>query len=73
MADAIFNNREELPVYPLYRDPVHDFGFLRFDPSKLQFMEVSEVPLAPEGASVGLDIRVVGNDSGEKVAASCLS
>lgn len=50
-------------------DPIHDFGFLRFDPSRLQFMEVSEVPLAPEGATVGLDIRVVGNDSGEKVRA----
>ena len=25
------------------------------------------MPLAPAGASVGLDIRVVGNDSGEKV------
>jgi len=25
------------------------------------------VPLEPSGASVGLDIRVVGNDSGEKV------
>ncbi len=32
-----------------------------------QFMEVDEVPLAPEAACVGLDIRVVGNDSGEKV------
>jgi hypothetical protein len=30
------------------------------------------VPLAPEGASVGLDIRVVGNDSGEKVGGGCL-
>ena len=29
--------------------------------------QLYEVPLAPEGASVGLDIRVVGNDSGEKV------
>ena len=29
--------------------------------------QVGEVPLAPEAASVGLDIRVVGNDSGEKV------
>ena len=26
------------------------------------------MPLAPEAASVGLDIRVVGNDSGEKVS-----
>lgn len=36
VAEAIFLNREELPVYPIYYDPVHDFGFLRFDPSKLQ-------------------------------------
>lgn len=39
----------------------------RFEPSKLQFMELHEVPLAPEAARVGLDVRVVGNDSGEKV------
>ncbi|KAL6760325.1 hypothetical protein V8C86DRAFT_2557091 [Haematococcus lacustris] len=68
VAEAIFLNREELPVYPLYFDPVHDFALLRFDPAKLTFMTVSEVPLAPEAASVGLDIRVVGNDSGEKVS-----
>ncbi|KAG2499918.1 hypothetical protein HYH03_002205 [Edaphochlamys debaryana] len=68
VAEAIFLNREELPVLPLYYDPIHDFAFLRFDPSRLQFMEVAEVPLAPEGATVGLDIRVVGNDSGEKVS-----
>lgn len=68
VAEAIFLNREELPVVPLYYDPVHDFAFLRFDPSKLQFMDVAEVPLAPEAACVGLDIRVVGNDSGEKVS-----
>uniref|UniRef100_A0A383V519 Pro-apoptotic serine protease NMA111 n=1 Tax=Tetradesmus obliquus TaxID=3088 RepID=A0A383V519_TETOB len=68
VAEAIFLNREELPVHPVYYDPVHDFGFLRFDPSKLQFMQVQEVPLAPEAAAVGLEIRVVGNDSGEKVS-----
>ena len=55
-------------MYPLYYDPTHDFGFLRFDPSMLQFMQVGEVPLAPEAAAVGLEIRVVGNDSGEKVS-----
>ena len=42
-------------------------GFLRFDPSKVQFMRVTDVPLKPEGASVGMEVRVVGNDSGEKV------
>ena len=53
-AEAIFLNREELPVQPLYYDPVHDLGFMRFDPSKLRFMEVLDVPLAPEAAAVGL-------------------
>lgn len=31
-------------------------------------MAVGEVELAPEAAAVGVDIRVVGNDSGEKVS-----
>lgn len=47
---------------------VHDFGFFRFDPEAVQFMEYEEIPLAPEAATVGLEIRVVGNDSGEKVS-----
>jgi len=42
-------------------------GFMRFDPAALHFMRVQEVPLAPDAASVGLEIRVIGNDSGEKV------
>lgn len=66
-ADAIFLNREETQLYPIYVDPVHDFGFLRFNPSALQYMETGEVELAPEAAHMGLEIRVVGNDSGEKV------
>ncbi|GAB4820286.1 hypothetical protein N2152v2_007332 [Parachlorella kessleri] len=68
VAEAVFLNREEVTVQPLYYDPVHDFGFMRFDPGKVQFMEFGEVPLAPEAACVGLDIRVVGNDSGEKIS-----
>ncbi|KAI7730540.1 hypothetical protein M8C21_010307, partial [Ambrosia artemisiifolia] len=65
-AEAMFINREEIPVYPIYRDPVHDFGFFRYDPAAVKFLSCEEIPLAPEDASVGLDIRVVGNDSGEK-------
>lgn len=68
VAEAMFLNREEIPIYPLYRDPVHDFGFFRFDPDTVQFMEYEEIPLAPEAATVGLEIRVVGNDSGEKIS-----
>eukprot|EP00899_Mesostigma_viride_P016722 jgi/Mesvir1/25050/Mv04488-RA.1 len=68
VAEAMFLNREEIPVLPVYRDPVHDFGFFRFDPNALQFMDCSEVLLRPESAAVGLEVRVVGNDSGEKVS-----
>ena len=35
--------------------------------SKLQFMALGEILLAPDAASVGMEIRVIGNDSGEKV------
>ncbi|KAL6176336.1 hypothetical protein ACLB2K_052970 [Fragaria x ananassa] len=68
VAEAMFVNREEVPVYPIYRDPVHDFGFFCYDPGAIQFLKYEEIPLAPEAASVGLEIRVVGNDSGEKVS-----
>lgn len=68
VAEAMFVNREEVPVYPIYRDPIHDFGFFRYDPSAVQFLSYEEIPLAPEAACVGLEIRVVGNDSGEKVS-----
>ena len=67
-AEAIFLDREEVPVLPVYYDPVHDFGFMRFDPSMVQFMTLHEVPLAPQAAAVGLEVRVVGNDSGEKIS-----
>ncbi|XP_057752867.1 protease Do-like 7 isoform X1 [Arachis stenosperma] len=68
VAEAMFLNREEVPVHPIYRDPVHDFGFFRYDPGAIQFLNYDEIPLAPEAACVGLEIRVVGNDSGEKVS-----
>ncbi|KAJ9173004.1 hypothetical protein P3X46_016182 [Hevea brasiliensis] len=68
VAQAIFVNHEEIPVYPIYRDPVHDFGFFRYDPGAIQFLNYEEIPLVPEAACVGLEIRVVGNDSNEKVS-----
>lgn len=68
VAEAMFLNREEIPIYPIYRDPVHDFGFFRYDPQQIRFLSYEEIPLAPEAACVGLEIRVVGNDSGEKVS-----
>ncbi|XWS75557.1 hypothetical protein CRYUN_Cryun01aG0100500 [Craigia yunnanensis] len=68
VAEAIFVNREEITVHPIYKDPVHDFGFFRYNPDAIQFLDYEEIPLAPEAACVGLEIRVVGNDSGEKVS-----
>ena len=68
IAEAVFVNHEEIPVYPLYRDPVHDFGIYRYDPSSLRFIEPAELPLYPEGARLGTEIRVVGNDAGEQLS-----
>ena len=28
-AEATFVNKEEVPLVPIYRDPIHDFGFFR--------------------------------------------
>jgi len=63
----MIENREEIPVYPVYRDPEHYLGFNRNEPGDVKNLKYDEIPLAPEAASVGLEIRVVGNDSGEKV------
>ncbi|KAJ3216001.1 hypothetical protein HDU67_010079 [Dinochytrium kinnereticum] len=68
VGEAIFHDHEEVDVFPIYRDPIHDFGFLKFDPSKIQYMPVTDIPLAPHLAKVGLEIRVVGNDAGEKLS-----
>jgi pro-apoptotic serine protease NMA111 len=67
-AQAIFQNREEVQLLPVYRDPVHDFGIYRYDPAKLRFIQPATLPLYPQGAVVGREIRVVGNDAGEQLS-----
>ena len=68
VAQAIFLNQEEVELVPVYRDPVHDFGFFRYNPEHLRFIQPAELPLVPEAAQIGRDIRVVGNDAGEQLS-----
>jgi len=68
VAEAVFQNNEEVAVRAVYRDPVHDFGLFRYDPKDVRFIETGELSLAPERARVGTEIRVVGNDAGEKLS-----
>ncbi|KAJ4007590.1 hypothetical protein NW752_010255 [Fusarium irregulare] len=63
----VFNNQEEVEVHPIYRDPIHDFGFLKFDPKKVKYMQLTAMQLRPDLAKVGTEIKVIGNDSGEKL------
>jgi S1-C subfamily serine protease len=68
VAEAIFLNNEEVRLTPIYRDPVHDFGFYRYDPKDLVYIEPAELPLVPGAAGIGSEIRVVGNDAGEQLS-----
>lgn len=65
---AVLDNHEELDVHAVYRDPVHDFGILRFDPKAVKYMALDQLELHPDMAKVGTEIRVVGNDAGEKLS-----
>jgi S1-C subfamily serine protease len=68
VATAVFQNREEVELHAVYRDPVHDFGFYRYDPARLRYVRPQALPLHPEGARVGTEVRVVGNDAGEQLS-----
>jgi S1-C subfamily serine protease len=68
VAEAIFLNNEEVRLTPIYRDPVHDFGFYRYDPRDLVYIKPTELPLVPGAAGIGSEIRVIGNDAGEKLS-----
>ena len=64
--EALFANQEEIELERLYADPVHDFGFFRYDPAGLRHIRPQGLELAPEAAQLGREIRVVGNDAGER-------
>jgi S1-C subfamily serine protease len=68
LSEAIFLNNEEVELRAIYRDPVHDFGFYQFDPEALEYMDLHALELNPEGAKVGIEVRLIGNDEGEKIS-----
>ncbi|KAG7661373.1 NMA111 [[Candida] subhashii] len=65
---VVFDNHESVDVKPIYRDPIHDFGFLKFDPKEVKYLKLGQLDLEPELAKIGTEIRVVGNDAGEKLS-----
>ncbi|MDB2544162.1 trypsin-like peptidase domain-containing protein [Woeseiaceae bacterium] len=67
-AEALFLNNEEIELTPIYRDPVHDFGFFKYNPDDLKYIKPATLKLSPEEAKVGQEIRVIGNDAGEKLS-----
>lgn len=67
-AKAILINNEELDLTPLYIDPVHDFGFYRYDPKQIKHLQPHQFTLSDSQPSVGQEIRIIGNDAGQKIS-----
>ena len=65
---ATFQNQERVDAVPMYRDPIHDFAFIRYDPATLRHAQPASLPLRPDKVRTGLDIRVIGSDGGEQLS-----
>lgn len=58
----------QVDVRVLYYDPIHDYGFLKFDPDALTSTTIiTELSLRPDLATIGSKIRVIGNDSAQRL------
>ncbi|MFC1750284.1 trypsin-like peptidase domain-containing protein [Pseudomonadota bacterium] len=68
VATGMFLNREEIELIPIYRDPIHDFGFFKYDPKELSYNEPPSLDLRPDLIQIGREIRVIGNDGGEQLS-----
>ncbi len=65
---ATFQNQERVNVVPLYRDPVHDFAFIRYDPADIEYAQPHSLALRPDKVNTGMNIRVIGSDGGEQLS-----
>ncbi|KAI8870574.1 hypothetical protein GQ42DRAFT_162616 [Ramicandelaber brevisporus] len=66
--EAIFFNKERVTVHAIYRDPVHDFGFLKYDPAKLHHIKPPSIRLDTSNVAVGTEVKIIGNDAGEDIS-----
>ena len=66
-ARATFYEHDDLPIWPVYRDPVHDFGLFQFDSTELRFTPPTAIAVAPSELRVGTEVLVIGNDNAEKI------
>lgn len=67
-ARAILINNEEIDLVPLYIDPVHDFGFFRYQPEQIKHITPHEFKLSETDPKIGEEIRIIGNDAGQKIS-----
>ncbi len=65
---ATFQNQERVDAVPLYRDPIHDFAFIRYHPEDLKYATPDSLQLRPDKVSTGMNIRVIGSDGGEQLS-----
>jgi len=65
---ATFQNQERVNVVPLYRDPVHDFAFIRYNTADIEYAQPRSLPLRPDKVRTGMNIRVIGSDGGEQLS-----
>lgn len=62
-SEAVLYDKSIVALEPIYVDPIHDFGFFKFQPRD----DLKEIQLAPEEAIPGSEIFVVGNNSAESL------
>ncbi|KAF2102287.1 hypothetical protein NA57DRAFT_35731 [Rhizodiscina lignyota] len=65
-----FWDKKEADVFPIYRDPEHDFGILRVCPKFAESHDLTGLQLKPEEARVGVEICVIGNDYDSELSIS---
>lgn len=65
--DALLHNKEEIDLKVQYVDPIHDFAVVSYNPNQIKYQKMQEIELDPDGARVGVNVRVIGNDAGEKI------